>query len=189
MLQTTATPPSKSEQHLKWLDTRDAAGKGQGFTLTALAAGHTVGGSIWQIVTPAEEHIIYAPDFNHQREVHLNAGSLDGCSPRPAVLICGAKVCVHWVTRGACSHAACVPLWLLCCCPCSLSLFASNLQLSSRAACPQGHPMWAPPRLSRKDREARLTESIKATLRSQGRPATLHASVLGCSVRKPLLCT
>ena len=68
------------------------AGKGQGFTLTALPAGHTVGGAIWQVATPAEEHIIYAPDFNHQREAHLNAGSLDSCSPRPAVLICGAKV-------------------------------------------------------------------------------------------------
>ena len=70
---------------------RSCAGRFQGFTLTALPAGHTVGGAIWQICTPAEESIIYAPDFNHQREAHLNAGALDSCNPRPAVLICGTK--------------------------------------------------------------------------------------------------
>ena len=88
------------------------------------------------------------------------------------------------------AHGLC-PLWQLC--QPALQEALTQMQFSShvRAARLQGHPMWAPPRLSRKDREARLTESIKATLRNQGTlcMATLHAAVLECSMPRPSLCT
>ena len=48
------------------------AGKGEGIAITPLPAGHMVGGSIWKIVKEGEEDIIYAVDFNHKKEQHLN---------------------------------------------------------------------------------------------------------------------
>ncbi|KAK9795196.1 hypothetical protein WJX73_004218 [Symbiochloris irregularis] len=71
------------------------SGKGAGFTLTAMAAGHTLGGAIWRITTPVEEQVVYAPASNHQRESHLNAGVLEKVASRPAVLICGCHGSVN----------------------------------------------------------------------------------------------
>ncbi|KZT38353.1 hypothetical protein SISSUDRAFT_1021621 [Sistotremastrum suecicum HHB10207 ss-3] len=47
-------------------------GKCQGLTITAFAAGHTLGGAIWKIRSPSSGTIIYAVDFNHTRERHLD---------------------------------------------------------------------------------------------------------------------
>ncbi|KAI8987524.1 beta-lactamase-like protein [Mycotypha africana] len=46
-------------------------GKCQGITITAYAAAHTIGGTIWKIKQDTEE-IVYAVDFNHRKEYHLD---------------------------------------------------------------------------------------------------------------------
>lgn len=45
-----------------------------------------IGGSIWKIVKVGEEDIIYAVDFNHKKERHLNGCELEKIS-RPSLLI------------------------------------------------------------------------------------------------------
>ena len=37
-----------------------------------LPAGHMIGGTVWKIMKDGEEDIIYAVDFNHKKEQHLN---------------------------------------------------------------------------------------------------------------------
>jgi len=41
-------------------------GKGYGITITPLAAGHMLGGTIWKIVKVGEEDIYYGMDYNHK---------------------------------------------------------------------------------------------------------------------------
>ena len=43
-------------------------GNGQGLTITALPAGHMIGGAIWKISKEGEEEIVYAVDYNHKKE-------------------------------------------------------------------------------------------------------------------------
>ncbi|KAI8145312.1 beta-lactamase-like protein [Fennellomyces sp. T-0311] len=70
-------------------------GKCQGITITAYAAAHTIGGTIWKIKQDTDE-IVYAVDFNHRRESHLdgtvlhsNGNVLDALT-RPSLLITDA---------------------------------------------------------------------------------------------------
>lgn len=42
-------------------------GKCEGITITAYAAAHTIGGTIWKIKQDTDE-IVYAVDFNHRKE-------------------------------------------------------------------------------------------------------------------------
>lgn len=55
-------------------------------TVTPLPAGHMIGGTIWKIVKAGEEDIIYANDFNHKKERHLNGFELEKLQ-RPSLLI------------------------------------------------------------------------------------------------------
>jgi len=64
-------------------------GKGQGLTITPLPAGHMIGGTIWKIVKDDEEDIVYAVDYNHKKERHLNGCDIDKLS-RPSLLITDA---------------------------------------------------------------------------------------------------
>lgn len=64
-------------------------GKGYGITITPLPAGHMIGGTIWKIFKEGEEDIIYAMDFNHKKERHLNGCDLEKLQ-RPTVLITDA---------------------------------------------------------------------------------------------------
>lgn len=68
-------------------------GKGHGITVTALPAGHTLGGTVWKISKVGEEDIYYAIDHNNKKERHLNGcemmEKLAGESP-PGVLITNA---------------------------------------------------------------------------------------------------
>ncbi|CAO3632717.1 unnamed protein product [Cunninghamella echinulata] len=70
-------------------------GKCQGITITAYAAAHTVGGTIWKIKQDTND-IIYAVDYNHRKENHLDGTILlaDGVAldslARPSLLITGA---------------------------------------------------------------------------------------------------
>lgn len=46
-------------------------GKCLGITITAYAAAHTIGGTIWKIKQDTEE-IVYAVDFNHRKEQYVS---------------------------------------------------------------------------------------------------------------------
>ncbi|XP_023227191.1 cleavage and polyadenylation specificity factor subunit 2-like [Centruroides sculpturatus] len=74
---------------LKYSQTVSLKGKGQGLSITPLPAGHMIGGTIWRIVKDGEEDILYAVDFNHKKERHLNGCVLESVS-RPSLLITDA---------------------------------------------------------------------------------------------------
>ncbi|KAK9485535.1 beta-lactamase-like protein [Lipomyces starkeyi] len=61
--------------------------------LTAHNAGHTLGGTLWRLHY-GQEDIIYAVDWNHAVERHLNSSALLTAPEqlsRPTALICGAR--------------------------------------------------------------------------------------------------
>lgn len=64
------------------------SGKGEGIVIAPHTAGHLLGGTIWKITKDGED-VIYAVDFNHRKERHLN-GTVLGSFVRPAVLITDA---------------------------------------------------------------------------------------------------
>ena len=64
-------------------------GKGEGISVMAYAAGHTLGGAMWKIGKDAED-IIYAVDYNVRKERHLNGATFDSIH-RPALLITDAS--------------------------------------------------------------------------------------------------
>ncbi|KAJ7523061.1 hypothetical protein O6H91_18G035900 [Diphasiastrum complanatum] len=73
---------------LKYSQHLPLSGKGEGISITPYAAGHLLGGTIWKITKDTED-IIYAVDFNHRKERHLNGTVLE-MFIRPAVLITDA---------------------------------------------------------------------------------------------------
>ncbi|XP_053613296.1 probable cleavage and polyadenylation specificity factor subunit 2 [Plodia interpunctella] len=74
---------------LKYNQSVDMKGKGLGLRITPLPAGHTLGGTIWRIAAPGEEDIVYAPDFNHKKERHLNGCEIEKLM-RPSLMLLGA---------------------------------------------------------------------------------------------------
>lgn len=64
------------------------SGKGEGIVIAPHVAGHLLGGTIWKITKDGED-VIYAVDFNHRKERHLNGTVLESFV-RPAVLITDA---------------------------------------------------------------------------------------------------
>ncbi|XP_068645532.1 cleavage and polyadenylation specificity factor subunit 2 [Aristolochia californica] len=64
------------------------AGKGEGIVIAPYVSGHLLGGTIWKITKDGED-VIYAVDFNHRKERHLNGTVLESFV-RPAVLITDA---------------------------------------------------------------------------------------------------
>ncbi|CAM9498245.1 unnamed protein product [Lampetra fluviatilis] len=73
-------------QQLKYNQIVYLKGKGHGLSITPLPAGHMIGGTVWKIVKDGEEEIIYAVDYNHKREIHLNGCALETVT-RPSLLI------------------------------------------------------------------------------------------------------
>ncbi|CAG8535872.1 10008_t:CDS:10 [Ambispora gerdemannii] len=80
---------------LKYSQPTALTGKCQGITITAYSAGHTLGGTIWKIKKDPEE-IVYAVDYNHKKEkhldgtvLHLNGEVLEALS-RPSLMITDA---------------------------------------------------------------------------------------------------
>jgi len=65
-------------------------GKGKGLVITPFAAGHMIGGSIWRITTAVGEEVVYAVDYNHRKELHLNSSALSSLFSRPALMIADA---------------------------------------------------------------------------------------------------
>ncbi|XP_052756428.1 probable cleavage and polyadenylation specificity factor subunit 2 [Galleria mellonella] len=74
---------------LKYNQSIDMKGKGLGVRITPLPAGHSLGGTVWRIAAPGEEDIVYAPDFNHKKERHLNGCEIEKLM-RPSLLLLGA---------------------------------------------------------------------------------------------------
>lgn len=74
---------------LKYNQTVLLKGKGEGLSITPVPAGHMIGGSIWKIVKDGEEDIVYAVDYNHKRERHLNGCDVEKIA-RPSLLITDA---------------------------------------------------------------------------------------------------
>jgi cleavage and polyadenylation specificity factor subunit 2 len=63
-------------------------GKGEGLSITPIPAGHIIGGSMWKIVKDGEEDIVYAVDYNHKRERHLNGCDVEKISRSTSYLTC-----------------------------------------------------------------------------------------------------
>lgn len=84
---------------LKYCQSVRPAGGRADIVITPLPAGHMLGGTVWSVVKDADEHILYAVDFNHKPERHLNmcsfvgevgkasAASLSSGKQRPALMI------------------------------------------------------------------------------------------------------
>ncbi|CAK7337311.1 unnamed protein product [Dovyalis caffra] len=64
------------------------SGKGEGIVIAPHVAGHVLGGTVWKITKDGED-VVYAVDFNHRKERHLNGTVLESFY-RPAVLISDA---------------------------------------------------------------------------------------------------
>ena len=76
-------------QQLKYSQTINLRGKGQGLAITPLPAGHMLGGTIWKVVKDCQEEVVYMVDYNHKKERHLNGCVLDSIG-RPHLLITDA---------------------------------------------------------------------------------------------------
>lgn len=57
-----------------------------GLQITPLPAGHMIGGAIWRITKMGDEEIVYAVDYNHKKERHLNGCTFEGIG-RPNLMI------------------------------------------------------------------------------------------------------
>ncbi|KAJ3333899.1 cleavage and polyadenylation specificity factor subunit 2, partial [Blyttiomyces sp. JEL0837] len=75
---------------LRYSQPYSLAGKCQGITITAYAAGHTLGGTIWKIKKGTDD-VVYAVDYNHGKERHLGGALiLADVLARPSLLITDA---------------------------------------------------------------------------------------------------
>ncbi|KAI9228777.1 MAG: beta-lactamase-like protein [Piptocephalis tieghemiana] len=81
---------------LRYSQPTSLLGQCLGISITAYAAGHSIGGTIWKIQKESDE-IVYAVDINHRRELHLNGttlhanGSILDALHRPSLLITSAN--------------------------------------------------------------------------------------------------
>lgn len=75
--------------HLDFNQTYYLEGQGCGLSIEPLAAGHMIGGTIWKIVKDNEEVIVYAIDYNHKKDKHLDGCSFDKIT-KPSLLITDA---------------------------------------------------------------------------------------------------
>ncbi|XP_062120405.1 cleavage and polyadenylation specificity factor subunit 2 [Humulus lupulus] len=73
---------------LTYAQNHHLSGKGEGIVISPHVAGHLLGGTVWKITKDGED-VIYAVDFNHRKEKHLN-GINPSSFVRPAVLITDA---------------------------------------------------------------------------------------------------
>lgn len=79
-----------SMRQLKYSETVRLRERGDGIEITPSCAGHMLGGAFWHIKKDVES-IIYAVDFNHAAERHLNGALLNAPQlHRPSALITDA---------------------------------------------------------------------------------------------------
>ncbi|GMR31083.1 hypothetical protein PMAYCL1PPCAC_01278 [Pristionchus mayeri] len=72
-------------QQLKYNQTVSLKGD-SGLQIVPLPAGHIIGGAIWRISKAGDDEIVYAVDYNHKKERHLNGCVFDAIQ-RPHLLI------------------------------------------------------------------------------------------------------
>ncbi|GMT37670.1 hypothetical protein PFISCL1PPCAC_28967 [Pristionchus fissidentatus] len=72
-------------QQLKYNQTVSLKGD-SGLQVVPLPAGHIIGGAIWRISKAGDDEIVYAVDYNHKKERHLNGCVFDAIQ-RPHLLI------------------------------------------------------------------------------------------------------
>jgi cleavage and polyadenylation specificity factor subunit 2 len=73
---------------LRYQQSVSLSGKAEGITVSPLNAGHMIGGALWKITKDSEE-IVYAVDYNHAQDRHLD-GTVLVDLPRPNILITDA---------------------------------------------------------------------------------------------------
>lgn len=61
---------------VRYMQPTQLEGKCAGLTLTAYAAGHSLGGTLWKLRSPTAGTILLALDWNHMRERHLDGTAL-----------------------------------------------------------------------------------------------------------------
>lgn len=83
---------------LKFQQTMQLPSRGNGLSITPLPAGHMLGSTLWKIVKDNEETIVYAVDFNHKKERHLNGASFE-LALRPSLLILDCYNCQYQQKR------------------------------------------------------------------------------------------
>lgn len=78
---------------VKHSQTTDLRAKFDGLTITAINAGHTLGGTIW-VLNKNSEKIIYAPEWNHSKDSFLNGADLlqNTNLLRPSVFITSSSI-------------------------------------------------------------------------------------------------
>ncbi|GAB4814627.1 hypothetical protein N2152v2_001673 [Parachlorella kessleri] len=74
---------------LRYQQNVQLSGKGKGITITPLAAGHLLGGTLWRVSRDGDD-FVYAVDYNHRKERHLNGTVLDSAFCRPSLLVTDA---------------------------------------------------------------------------------------------------
>jgi cleavage and polyadenylation specificity factor subunit 2 len=82
---------------LKYSQPLQLTGKLKSVTLTAYKAGHTLGGTIWRLQYE-QESVLYAVDWNHTRDSHLDGALLEPNGQvidvlvKPSFMVCGSKM-------------------------------------------------------------------------------------------------
>lgn len=74
---------------LKYNQSVQLKGRGEGIIITPIPAGHMIGGTVWKINKDGEEDFVYAVDFNHKKDQHLNGLTVEQIQ-RPSLLITDA---------------------------------------------------------------------------------------------------
>lgn len=77
------------------------AGKGEGVSITAYAAGRLLGGSMWRISRQGEDHV-YAVGLNHRKERLVaigRGGTPEDLFTRPALYITGTSLRMNPIGR------------------------------------------------------------------------------------------
>ncbi|KAK7208303.1 beta-lactamase-like protein [Myxozyma melibiosi] len=80
-------------QSLKYSQQLSLSAKLSSLRITAHNAGHSLGGTLWRLQY-GQEDVVYAVDWNHAVERHLNSSALLTAPDqlgRPTALICGAR--------------------------------------------------------------------------------------------------
>eukprot|EP00798_Chlamydomonas_sp_ICE-L_P030011 gene30011-18086_t len=94
-------------EQLRYFQHFELQGKGAGINITPFNAGRFVGGSIWKISKGGED-IVYAVDYCHRKERHLNEAAI--MTPelfhRPALMITSAFTSLAPTVNGAKRDAA-----------------------------------------------------------------------------------
>lgn len=70
-----------------------AAAAAKSLSVTPFAAGHSVGAAVWRIRRNNNEDILYAVDFNHKKERHIDGVALEllTAAAKPSILIANSR--------------------------------------------------------------------------------------------------